>query len=183
MDAPPVHTRAERARHVRQVDTQGARVWHRRLSYLSLGTCNSSMKACGDTGIRGSSDGGGAGVNSNERTREKVVACGIGSVTSELGPHGVTSHGADRERPCVCVNATFGGMLPLDGSDERGYRSNIRRMSSMISCFVPTSPGRLSEYKRVTSCAKGVGQQLRSATHPTEDVDIAFTHRSSSCRT
>ena len=44
------------------------------------------------------------------------------------------------------------------------------------------SPGFLSEYRRETSWAKGVGHELRRAKQPMEDVENALKQRRSSCR-
>lgn len=59
------------------------------------GVCKEAMKACGETGAAGDSVGGGAGVRSRARMREKNVVCGDGSV-------GVLGAGLGvRDDPCI----------------------------------------------------------------------------------
>jgi hypothetical protein len=51
-----------------------------------------------------------------------------------------------------------------------------------MSCLAATSPGFLSEYRRVISWAKGVGAEDRRAKHPMDDVDRPLKQRRSSYR-
>ncbi len=133
------------------------------------------MNSCGETGTPGDSLGGGAGVSSKVRIKAKKVLCGAGS---EMRPEDTReawlSHGAGWR---VLASGD-----PGEGRDEGGYRSNSKCNNSMMSWRVAMSPGFLSEYRRDTSWAKGMGHKLRRAKQPMEDVENALKQRRSSCR-
>ena len=74
------------------------------------------MNAWGDTGAAGDSEGGGAGVRSSARMREKNVLCGDGSVMTllELGPADSLSHASRCGRVCLPL------LFPNEGREDEG---------------------------------------------------------------
>lgn len=136
-------------------------------------------------GGRVCSAGAGAGVRRRERIREKREEWPF-TENGAVNGGGVDVEERGRGRPDADADDPEGVgevavLLSLPFVDA-GYSSNSSWKISIISCLVPTSPGFLSLYRRTTSCAHGVGHDVRRAKHPMDDVDRALMQRKSSWR-